>query len=500
MAPEIDQHQPRPTSVPGHGENEGCQVSQFYNDREVLITGGTGFVGKVLLEKLLRSCSGLKRVYLLVRNKKGQRPQARLEEMFGSQVFDRLKKEQPGAFAKVTAVAGDLVQPGLGLGASDRATLVHNVSVVFHSGAVIKFNETFRKAYEVNVLGTKRVMELCRQMPGIHALVHVSTAYCNCDKLDVHEVIYPPCEDLQEFMEYCESAAECVQDTTEGGLFGHPNTYTLSKIMAEYLLLEKRENVPVSIVRPSTIAASLREPLPGWVDNYNGITGITVALGLGLLPSLLAKKEDLVDIVPVDIVANTLICAAWRTATTRQTYVKAYHCTSGTLKQQTWSELVDSMQTAIVKYPLPDAVCYPKFTVTRSQLWYDINLYCKRFVPAQAADLALQLMRREPRFVRHYTKTFNIDMRSVDWYPYWDQCLLGIRKHLFKAEVSELSKARKRLTWLYARRLSLKVFLIGLVCPLLATQTAWDIGSMATLLGLQFTEPLCAIADLPPKL
>ncbi|KAH8026082.1 hypothetical protein HPB51_015431 [Rhipicephalus microplus] len=145
-------------------------------------------------------------------------------------------------------------------------------------------------------------MDLCMQMSSIQALVHVSTAYCNCDKPDAHEVIYPPDEELQKFMNDCQkSAPEDLTGTTKG-LFGHPNTYTLSKSMAEFLLIEERGHLPVVIVRPSTITASLREPLP---------------LGLGLFPSLLATRKLRADIVPVDIVANTLICAAWHTATTR---------------------------------------------------------------------------------------------------------------------------------------------------------------------------------------
>ncbi|XP_049268843.1 putative fatty acyl-CoA reductase CG5065 [Rhipicephalus sanguineus] len=518
MAPEVYRRRASATAVPADRQNEACQVSEFYNDREVLITGGTGFVGKVLLEKLLRSCSGLKRVYLLMRGKKGRGPQSRLEEMFDCRVFDRLKQEQPGIFEKVTAVSGDLAQPHLGLSVSDRNTLLGNVSVVFHSGAAIKFNEPFRKAYEVNVLGTKRVMDLCRQMSNIQALVHVSTSYCNCDKLDAHEVIYPPDEELQKFIEDCQtSAPEDLTGTTKG-LFGHPNTYTLSKSLAESLLIEERGHLPVVIVRPSTITASLREPLPGWVDNFSGVTGITVTVSTDRSLDYILQRRF-----------NAYSCY-------RPTYVKAYHCTSGSLKQQTWGELVDAMQRAVLKYPLPNTLCYPKISVTKSHLWYDINMYCKRLVPARATDMVLQLMRREPRFVQLHEKvrksmgaaqyfvthgwlfrtnnivklmhdlslkdkqTFNIDMRSVDWYPYWDQCLLGIRKYLFKAEDSELPKARKQLTRLYARRLSLKVLMVALACPLLATQTACDLGSTATLLCLQACEALSHIVDLPSKL
>lgn len=61
-------------------------ISEFYNDRSVFITGGTGFVGKVLVEKLLRTCPGIERLYLLMRPSKGQSVDYRLQELIQNQV------------------------------------------------------------------------------------------------------------------------------------------------------------------------------------------------------------------------------------------------------------------------------------------------------------------------------------------------------------------------------------------------------------------------------
>lgn len=61
-------------------------VSDFYNGKTVFITGGTGFMGKVLLEKLLRSCPGVARIYLLIRPKKGQHARERLQQLLCSPV------------------------------------------------------------------------------------------------------------------------------------------------------------------------------------------------------------------------------------------------------------------------------------------------------------------------------------------------------------------------------------------------------------------------------
>jgi alcohol-forming fatty acyl-CoA reductase len=62
------------------------QIANYYKDKSIFITGATGFLGKCLVEKLLRSCYDLKKIYILVRQKKGQTPTQRLNEIFNCQV------------------------------------------------------------------------------------------------------------------------------------------------------------------------------------------------------------------------------------------------------------------------------------------------------------------------------------------------------------------------------------------------------------------------------
>lgn len=62
-------------------------VINFYNGKSVLITGGTGSLGKIVLEKLLRSCGDLENVYLLVRPKKGLTSEQRISEMMDTPVI-----------------------------------------------------------------------------------------------------------------------------------------------------------------------------------------------------------------------------------------------------------------------------------------------------------------------------------------------------------------------------------------------------------------------------
>lgn len=57
-------------------------IQQFYKECNIFITGGTGFLGKVLLNKILSSCPGIENIYLLVRSKRGKDVNSRVEEIF----------------------------------------------------------------------------------------------------------------------------------------------------------------------------------------------------------------------------------------------------------------------------------------------------------------------------------------------------------------------------------------------------------------------------------
>ena len=44
-------------------------LSDFYAGKTILLTGSTGFLGKVVLEKILRSLSVVKTIYLAIKPK-----------------------------------------------------------------------------------------------------------------------------------------------------------------------------------------------------------------------------------------------------------------------------------------------------------------------------------------------------------------------------------------------------------------------------------------------
>lgn len=61
-------------------------ISSFYAGKSIFITGASGFMGKVLVEKLLRSCPDVKSIYILLRTKKNVDPCDRLDELIRSKV------------------------------------------------------------------------------------------------------------------------------------------------------------------------------------------------------------------------------------------------------------------------------------------------------------------------------------------------------------------------------------------------------------------------------
>jgi len=62
-------------------------VIEFYEGQNIFVTGATGFLGKVLLEKLLRSCPDVGNIFVLVRPKKGKEPSERIRNIISLPVI-----------------------------------------------------------------------------------------------------------------------------------------------------------------------------------------------------------------------------------------------------------------------------------------------------------------------------------------------------------------------------------------------------------------------------
>ena len=117
---------------------------------------------------------------------------------------------------------------------------------------------------------------------------------------------------------------------------GHPNTYTLTKAIAEHLAAEQARDLPLCIVRPSVISASRRHPFPGWIDSHAAFASIVAAIGTGQLRAVAARPEARIDLVPCDDVARATVDAALTHPTPGQLEIR--HATAGWERSGTIAE------------------------------------------------------------------------------------------------------------------------------------------------------------------
>lgn len=116
---------------------------QRFEQKSVLITGVSGFCGKVLLEKMVRTMFQVQRIYLLIRPKNKTSVDQRLQQLLQSPIFS-FNKYAANQMRKVIAIEGDLSRSDLGLNERDRRTLLQDVHIVYHVAASVKFDASFR--------------------------------------------------------------------------------------------------------------------------------------------------------------------------------------------------------------------------------------------------------------------------------------------------------------------------------------------------------------------
>jgi nucleoside-diphosphate-sugar epimerase/1-acyl-sn-glycerol-3-phosphate acyltransferase len=278
------------------------------SQREFLLTGVTGFLGKVVLEELIRREDelSLERVHLIIRPRKGRSPDERFaQEVAGSPCFSR---PPAGWTDRVAVVEGTLEKPCLGLSPEARDYLGSRVTHVLHAAASVSFDLPLEEAARSNVGPTVHLLELARRCQRLERLVYVSTAYVTPhpgDGAAIAESLAPlPCPAEALYQSILDGSANQQKLLHESR---HPNTYTFTKCLAEHLITERRGGVPLSIVRPSIISASWRYPFPGWIDSMAGFGGFVVLIGLGHLRVVAAVPQTRLNLVPVDLVADRML-------------------------------------------------------------------------------------------------------------------------------------------------------------------------------------------------
>lgn len=256
----------------------------------LLLTGATGFLGMELLARYLERTD--RTVYALVRARDDAEAHARLRATAARVV------EAPGRFDhRLLAVRGDVAEPGLGIPRSRRLALAEAVTEIVHAAASVSFTLPLAEAREINVEGTRRMLELaelCAAHGSLRRFAHVSTAYVAGDAAGVFG-----------------------EDDHDVGQ-GFRNTYERTKWEAERLVRAYAERLPAQIFRPSIVVG---EQDTGWTAAFNVIYAPLRAYATGAsVPVIPGRRTAPVDVVPVDYVADAIFALASRPDGAGRTY------------------------------------------------------------------------------------------------------------------------------------------------------------------------------------
>ncbi|XP_063912616.1 fatty acyl-CoA reductase wat-like [Zophobas morio] len=448
------------------------QIVNFFKNQTIFLTGGTGLIGKLLVEKLLRTSFDVKKIYILVRAKHGKNCQQRFDHFFNNSCFEKINQENK---SKVSFISGDCSKPDLGLKSEDVDILKTETTCVIHAAANVNFRQTIKEA-SYNVNSTKEMIKLAKEMNNLKVFVYVSTAYSNCVNNHIREEIYEPPIKAEAFLHLVNS---CNEDDLENIFFSYlnkwPNNYVFSKCLSEDLIKNSLLETPIAVVRPSSVTNTMNEPVPGWIDNYHGFIGLTAGSYVGVLRNAYAKKEKKLHLVPADFVCNCILAAAWDTANSKT--VKVFNCVG---KGISYGELARAVNTLCWKYPTMKCMWNPETSLVQNKFWYNVKAFwmlmlahCIDFVffcfkkPARAANLMKRITEQvnvssyftsrewnfdEDRFMNLWKKMgdedkkiFPFHVSTIDWDKYLCSCVLGIRVYLFKDPIATLPKAKTSL-------------------------------------------------------
>ncbi|XP_029681504.1 fatty acyl-CoA reductase 1 isoform X2 [Takifugu rubripes] len=397
-------------------------------------------------------------------------------------LFDRVREDDPDFHRKIIPISSELTQPGLAISPQDGEKLASCINIVFHCAATIRFDEPLKHALQLNVIATQQLLSLAKQMHHLEAFIHISTAYANCNRKHIDEVIYPPPVEPRKLIESLEWMDDgIVRDITPRLIGDRPNTYTYTKALAEFVVQQEQDQLNIAIIRPSIVGASWQEPFPGWIDNFNGPSGVFIAAGKGILRTMRANNDAVADLIPVDVVINLTLAAGWYTAVHRPKSALVYNCTTGGINPFHWGEIEHHVISSFKRNPLEQAFRRPNANITSNYLINQYWILVSHKFPAFIYDLFLRLSGQKPQMMRIFNrlhkaiglleyfssqdwewnsenlnmlmsqmtpedrKTFNFDVRQLNWPEYIENYCIGTKKYVLNEDMSDIPAARQHL-------------------------------------------------------
>ena len=256
--------------------------------RNVLLTGGTGFIGPFLVKSLLEQTGA--KIHVLVRASDEQQGRQRLRAAMES--MGPCSAELAEMFeTRVTPVCGDLGHKDLGLTAEAWDSLANKIDTVFHNGATVNYLLNYDRMRDANVLGTNEVVRLASEGRA-KTLNYVSTTFIF--GWAVKKVLYET--DFNENMELLD--------------FG----YSQSKWVSEQVVMDaRRHGLATRIFRPALVSPSIT----GGGNNFDiavRLVAFMVNHGIGV------DALNQVSFVPADITANNIVAISTTPGTENKTY------------------------------------------------------------------------------------------------------------------------------------------------------------------------------------
>ncbi|KAM9974507.1 hypothetical protein ACTFIW_007961 [Dictyostelium discoideum] len=455
-------------------------LANFYAGKTVLITGATGFVGKVLLEKMVRDLPDIERIYIIIRGNAKERFE---EDILQSRIWDTCKaKMGEAAFnahihSKVIAIGGDLSKEGLGLSSEDYQTVVDQVNVIIHCAASIDFRERLDKAISSNLYASLNMLDLSKRLKNVVAYVHCSTAYVNSNRegwLDEELPVldFNPEEMVDLIMK---QDIQTLERITPNLLGAYPNTYTFTKAITERILALKRGDIPMCFLRPTIVGGSLKEPVPGWVDSVAAIGAVMLYCGVGLVQFMKGDGRMVADIVPVDHVANALIASA--VAIGNQNVLKIHQIGTSHRNPVAWNRISHYVTEYWRNHTPKKSIARSQFSFHSSTVMYEAHFFMRYGVPSALLQVLSTLtgsedtktkaegfkkMTRAARLIcdtfKHFTAhewvfsvtalekvyqdlldgedrvKYNCDAAEINWQSYFCYFCFGLHKYVMKEE------------------------------------------------------------------